>query len=78
MAASYIKYHLFEWVVHRCWTRALSAFIAILLNEVRIKLFKRLAQSLIFLPYFISWLVVSLMVFAFFKKYKMKDYEQTY
>ena len=27
----------------------LSAFIAILLNEVRIKLFKRLAQSLIFL-----------------------------
>lgn len=42
-----------------------SAFIAILLNEIRKAFFKKLAQSLIFLPYFISWLVVSLMAFAF-------------
>ncbi|XEC93999.1 ABC transporter permease [Paenibacillus tarimensis] len=42
-----------------------SALIALLLNEIRIVLFKKLAQSFIFLPYFISWLVVSLMVFAF-------------
>ncbi|CAN7381147.1 ABC transporter permease subunit [Paenibacillus sp. LjRoot153] len=41
-----------------------SASIAIFLNEIRVKLFKKLAQSIIFLPYFISWLVVSLMVFA--------------
>ncbi|XID90447.1 ABC transporter permease [Paenibacillaceae bacterium WGS1546] len=44
---------------------AFSAFIAILLNEIRMKLFKKIAQSFIFLPYFISWLVVSLMAFAF-------------
>ncbi|MFC5467647.1 ABC transporter permease [Cohnella suwonensis] len=44
---------------------AFSAFIAILLNEIRKAFFKKLAQSLIFLPYFISWLVVSLMAFAF-------------
>jgi putative aldouronate transport system permease protein len=43
----------------------LSALIAVMLNEIRLKLFKKLAQSVIFLPYFISWLVVSLMVFAF-------------
>ncbi len=42
----------------------ISAGLAILLNEIRTKLFKKLAQSIIFLPYFISWLVVSLMVFA--------------
>lgn len=42
-----------------------SAFIALLLNEVRKAVFKKLAQSIIFLPYFISWLVVSLMAFAF-------------
>lgn len=42
-----------------------SAFIAVLLNEIRKAFFKKLAQSLIFLPYFISWLVVSLMAFAF-------------
>lgn len=32
----------------------LQIFIALLLNEVRLKWFKKLSQSLMFLPYFIS------------------------
>jgi putative aldouronate transport system permease protein len=44
---------------------AFSALIAVLLNEIRLALLRKIAQSLIFLPYFISWLVVSLMAFAF-------------
>lgn len=42
-----------------------SALLAVLLNEIRKPIVKKLSQSLIFLPYFISWLVVSLMVFTF-------------
>ncbi|WP_367398220.1 ABC transporter permease subunit [Paenibacillus sp. MSJ-34] len=40
--------------------------LAIFLNELRHALFKRLSQSLIFMPYFISWLVVSFMTYAMF------------
>jgi len=43
----------------------LALLLAIFLNEVRSILFKKLAQTFIFMPYFISWLVVSMMVFAF-------------
>jgi len=43
--------------------------LAILLNEVRINWFKRTAQSLTLLPYFISWIVVG--VFA----YNILNYE---
>ncbi|MBB6730085.1 ABC transporter permease [Cohnella zeiphila] len=39
--------------------------LAIFLNEVHSRLYQKIAQSFIFLPYFISWLVVSMMVFAF-------------
>jgi putative aldouronate transport system permease protein len=39
--------------------------IALLLNEVRAKYFKRVAQSVIFLPYFMSWIVISMLVQAF-------------
>jgi putative aldouronate transport system permease protein len=42
-----------------------SALLAVLLNEIRKPIVKKLSQSFIFLPYFISWLVVSLMVFTF-------------
>jgi putative aldouronate transport system permease protein len=38
--------------------------IAISLNEIRRQLTKRIFQSLVLLPYFVSWLVVSMMVFA--------------
>jgi putative aldouronate transport system permease protein len=43
---------------------SMALIIAIFLNEIRLVLFNRLAQSIIFLPYFISWIVVSLMVFS--------------
>lgn len=36
--------------------------LAVMLNEIRLKLFKRVLQSTIFLPYFISPVIVSLML----------------
>lgn len=36
--------------------------ISIMLNEVKNKLFKRLSQSILFLPFFMSWIVVSVIV----------------
>ncbi len=37
---------------------------ALLLNEVRVVAFKRLAQSLMFLPFFMGWTVVSMVLFG--------------
>ncbi len=45
---------------------AAAILIAVALNEVRERATRRVMQSLIFLPYFISWLVVRFMVFALF------------
>ena len=41
----------------------LQIFVAILLNEVASRWFKKVAQSLMFLPYFISAVLVSLLVY---------------
>jgi putative aldouronate transport system permease protein len=38
--------------------------LAVFLNEIRHLLFKRITQSLVLLPYFVSWLVVAMMVFT--------------
>lgn len=46
------------------FTQLVAVVAALLINEIRGKLFKRVSQSLIFLPYFVSWLVVSLMLIA--------------
>lgn len=43
-----------------------AVVLAVLLNEVTGKWFKKTAQSFVFLPYFISWLVVSMMVQTMF------------
>ncbi len=43
----------------------IALVLALFLNEIRHLLYKKLAQSFIFIPYFISWLVVSMMTFAF-------------
>jgi putative aldouronate transport system permease protein len=43
-----------------------SLLIALLLNEVKQVIFKRISQSLVILPHFISIIVVSLMVTNFF------------
>lgn len=43
-----------------------AVIIALFLNEVKNAFFKRITQSLIFMPYFISWMVVSFMIFTIF------------
>lgn len=42
----------------------LAVFVAILLNEVRSKWFRKVSQTLMFLPYFISQVLVGLLVFS--------------
>jgi ABC-type polysaccharide transport system, permease component len=39
-------------------------FVAILLNEIRVKWFKKLVQSIMFLPYFISAVLVGFLAFS--------------
>lgn len=43
----------------------LAIFMAILLNEMRAKYFKKVAQTMMFLPYFISQVLVGVLVFNF-------------
>ncbi len=42
----------------------LAVFVAILLNEIRSKRFKKVSQTLMFLPYFISQVLVGLLVYS--------------
>ncbi|MCI6377535.1 MAG: ABC transporter permease subunit [Clostridiales bacterium] len=46
------------------FTQFFAVFLAVMINEVRNTFIKRVSQSLVFLPYFVSWLVVSLMLQA--------------
>ncbi|WP_270169275.1 ABC transporter permease [Paenibacillus sp. SYP-B4298] len=48
------------------FTLGIALVLAVFINELRHALYKRLAQSVIFLPYFVSWLVVSFMTYAVF------------
>lgn len=43
-----------------------SVFMAILLNEIRCKLFKKTAQTFMFLPYFISAVIIGLLAYNIF------------
>ncbi|GBG05561.1 sugar ABC transporter permease [Paenibacillus agaridevorans] len=43
----------------------LAVGFAILLNEITRKLFAKIYQTLMFIPYFLSWVIVSSMLFAF-------------
>lgn len=43
-----------------------SVGIAVLLNEIRSKTFKKLTQSMMFFPYFLSWVVVGAIVYGLF------------
>ncbi|OUS75580.1 sugar ABC transporter permease [Paenibacillus sp. MY03] len=45
-------------------TTFFAVLTAMLLNELRSKYYKRVSQSIIFLPFFMSWVVVSMMVNA--------------
>ncbi|WP_312426967.1 ABC transporter permease [Lacrimispora sp.] len=40
--------------------------ISIFFNEIRSELFKKLAQSFMFFPYFLSWVVVGTIIYGFF------------
>lgn len=46
------------------FTQSFAVALALMINEVRSNLLKRVSQSVVFLPYFVSWLVVSLMLRA--------------
>lgn len=50
---------LFIVVVYTC-----SITLALLLNEIRSRRFVKVSQSLILLPYFISWVIISYMVYG--------------
>lgn len=43
-----------------------STILAILLAELNNKLFKKITQTIIFLPYFISWVVIASLVYRLF------------
>jgi putative aldouronate transport system permease protein len=43
-----------------------ALILSIFLNEIRLVIVKRVAQSVVLLPHFFSWLVVSIMFFALF------------
>ena len=45
-------------------TQVVAVIVALMITEMKNKYIKRISQSMIFLPYFVSWLVVSLMLVA--------------
>ncbi|OBZ12027.1 sugar ABC transporter permease [Bacillus sp. FJAT-27264] len=47
------------------FTTLAAVVIALMFNEIRNKYFKRISQSLIFLPYFMSWIVIGMLVQSF-------------
>jgi putative aldouronate transport system permease protein len=56
---------LYNVVFLACYT-AFSLLTAVLISEMSGRRFKKLAQSLLFLPYFISWVTVSAFVYNLF------------
>lgn len=57
-----IFYNLFNLIT----SQALSLVVAIAITEMRGRIFKRTTQSIIFLPYFISWIIVGSFAYNFF------------
>lgn len=45
-------------------TTAFAVLTALLLNEIRLMYYKRLTQSLMFLPFFMGWTIVSMVLFG--------------
>ncbi|AIQ38784.1 ABC transporter permease subunit [Paenibacillus sp. FSL R7-0312] len=48
------------------FTTVAAVMIALMFNEIRNKYFKRISQSFIFLPYFMSWIVIGMIVQSLF------------
>ena len=57
-----IMYNLFNLFT----SQLLSLFVAIAITEMTGRRFKRVTQSIIFLPYFISWIIVGSFAYNFF------------
>ena len=53
-------------LVNLLTSQLLAVVVAILLSEIRSKRFRKATQSMIFLPYFISWVLVGTFVFNLF------------
>lgn len=47
-------------------SQLLAVIVAIVISEMMGRLYKRIVQSVIFLPYFISWVIVGVMAFNIF------------
>ena len=47
-------------------SQLLSVVLAVFITEINNKIFKKVTQSIIFLPYFISWVIVGVFVFNIF------------
>jgi putative aldouronate transport system permease protein len=47
-------------------SQTLAIMIAIIINEMKGKYFKKISQSIIFLPYFISWIIVGVFIYNIF------------
>ncbi|MCM8712040.1 ABC transporter permease subunit [Clostridium sp. SYSU_GA19001] len=57
-----ILYNLFNLAT----SQILAMIIAIIVSEMKGKYFKKISQSIIFLPYFISWIIVGAFVYNIF------------
>lgn len=53
-------------LVNLITSQAVAILIAIVLSEMKGRYFKKLSQSLIFMPYFISWIIVGAFVYNIF------------
>lgn len=53
-------------LVNLITSQALAVLIAIFITEINAKIFRKISQSVIFLPYFISWVIVGTFVYALF------------
>ena len=53
-------------VVNLFMTQALAIMVAVIITEMSGKYFKKITQSILFLPYFISWIIVGVFVFNIF------------
>lgn len=47
-------------------SQVLAIIIAIFITEITNKIFKKVTQSIIFLPYFVSWVIVGTFIYALF------------
>jgi putative aldouronate transport system permease protein len=53
-------------VINLVSSQLIAIVIAIVFNEMRAKYFKKISQSVIFLPYFVSWIIVGAFVYNIF------------